>query len=539
MPGPSPAAARSAASAGFTAERAAAAAGDDCSSGGSAGSVTSSDPNAKTGPAGFGPANFVRGDGLFPYRIDFENDPTASAPAQRVDVFDQLSANLDGDTFEFTEVGFGGTLLVVPSGSRHFHTTVPVTFNNRDFQVEIALDFDAQTGRVLATFASLDPATNLPPDVLTGFLPPEDGSGRGQGHFSYLVRAAAGLATGTEIRNTARIRFDFGEIIDTNQVAPHDPTQGTDPLKEALLTIDATPPTSSVQPLPATTASTNFPVAWSGTDDGAGSGVASYDVFVSIDGGPFTPWQTATTQTSATYPGAVGHAYAFYSVATDNVGLRQPTPIAAQASTRVVPPDTTPPTSTVLPLPAVVSSASFPVAWSGDDGSNGSGIASYDVYVSDNGGPFTAFQTGTTRTSATFTGQDGHGYAFYSIAADNVGNRQATPAGPQASTVVLLPPVPLPPVPILPMVVRPVGVSLGTRGHGPKRTLMARVTFSDGTSLEIRSPLQKPRFRKLTVALADLDGDGNFDAVIFTARNVLSGRKVRRTAFSLTAPLAR
>src|SRR5581483_3262532 len=98
--------------------------------------------------------------------------------------------------------------------------------------------------------------------------------------------------------------------------------------------IDADPPTSSVQALPATTTNPNFTVTWAGSD-GAGSGVASFSVFVSMDGGPFTAWQTNVTQTSATYAGAVGHTYAFYSVATDNVGNVQPTPAAAQATTQV------------------------------------------------------------------------------------------------------------------------------------------------------------------------------------------------------------
>ena len=38
------------------------------------------DPNAKTGPAGYGPQGFLTGSGALPYRIDFENDPTATAP---------------------------------------------------------------------------------------------------------------------------------------------------------------------------------------------------------------------------------------------------------------------------------------------------------------------------------------------------------------------------------------------------------------------------------------------------------------------------
>src|SRR5262249_10068620 len=47
----------------------------------------------------------------------------------------------------------------------------------------------------------------------------------------------------------------------------------------------------------------------------------------------FTPWLTATTTTSATYAGTSGHSYAFFSVATDIAGNRQPTPAAAQATT--------------------------------------------------------------------------------------------------------------------------------------------------------------------------------------------------------------
>ncbi|HET6879682.1 MAG TPA: choice-of-anchor Q domain-containing protein, partial [Pirellulales bacterium] len=84
------------------------------------------------------------------------------------------------------------------------------------------------------------------------------------------------------------------------------------------------------------------------------------------------------------------------------------------------------PTSTVAALPATEASTSFTVSWSGSD-AGGPGIASYSVYVSDNGGPFTAFQTATTATSATFAGVDGHTYGFYSVATDTAGHAQPTP----------------------------------------------------------------------------------------------------------------
>ena len=149
------------------------------------------------------------------------------------------------------------------------------------------------------------------------------------------IRPRAVLPTGTSIRNVARIIFDANDPIDTNQVDPHDPSKGTDPNREAFNTLDAGIPTSSVDALPAIILTPRFPVSWSGTDDPGGSGIAAFDVFVSDNGGPFTAFLVATTQTSATFTGQDGHSYAFYSVATDQVGHRQPTPAGTQASTRV------------------------------------------------------------------------------------------------------------------------------------------------------------------------------------------------------------
>src|ERR1022692_2277247 len=62
-------------------------------------------------------------------------------------------------------------------------------------------------------------------------------------------------------------------------------------------------------------------------------------------------------------------------------------------------------------------------------------IAYFDVYVSDNGAPFTVWQTHTLQTGALFNGVLGHSYAFYSVATDSAGNVQAPPAIPDALTV--------------------------------------------------------------------------------------------------------
>ena len=146
--------------------------------------------------------------GPLPYRIDFENEATATAPAQRVVVTDQLDTNFDWKTFELTEVGFGDTDIVIPPGSQHFQTTVDLTENGQPIEVDIELGLNPQTGLITATFQTIDPHTQLPPDVLTGFLPPEDGTGRGKGYFTYIVAPKAGLPTGTQIRNVATVVFD-------------------------------------------------------------------------------------------------------------------------------------------------------------------------------------------------------------------------------------------------------------------------------------------------------------------------------------------
>ena len=109
--------------------------------------------------------------------------------------------------------------------------------------------------------------------------------------------------------------------------------------------------------------------------------------------------------------------------------------------------DTSPPTSSVDPLPTNESSAIFTVTWSGQDAPGGSGVAFYNIYDSEDGGPYALWQSNTAQTSATFTGVSGHSYSFYSVATDNVGNLQPAPSAAQATTAVLLPPPPPPPPP--------------------------------------------------------------------------------------------
>jgi len=321
--------------------------------------------------------------------------------------------------------------------------------------------------------------------------------------------------------------------------------------------MDMTPPTSAVSVQRAQTTSTSFLVSATGTDPSGSngstpSGIKSFALYVSTDGGAFRMFATVTPYAqSAVFAGQAGHTYGFYSVATDNAGNVQPTPSSAQATVQVLAPlsvtsiaaaapnprntpvstvdvtlsqpinlssftdfaltltdnggpnlitssvtmslvsastyqigglagltgaegtyvltvdaaelnddygnpgsgtlstswlmDTTPPTSTVNALPAVETSTSFTVSVTGGDptGSNGSppsGIAFFTLYVSKDGGPFTEFAAVTPANPSTvFTGQPGQTYGFYTVATDNAGNVQPTPASAQATTMVVSP----------------------------------------------------------------------------------------------------
>jgi protocatechuate 3,4-dioxygenase beta subunit len=282
----------------------------------------SHDPNELIGPAGVGPSNFVPGGELLPYTIDFTNEPTATAPAQIVVITEQLSSNLDFSAFQLGDFGFGSIVVNVPPGLSSYSTRVDATASAGVF-VDVNANVNLQTGLVTWTFTSIDPTTLDVPtgnQSLEGFLPPDKSAPQGEGFVSYTIAPKAGATTGTVINAQATVVFDTNNAINTPSISN---------------TIDANVPTSSVAPLPATTTSRKFNVSWSGSD-GAGSGIARYDVFVSTNGGPFVPFQVATSASSAIFTGKVGNTYAFFSVATSNVGNTQPTPTKPQATVKVV-----------------------------------------------------------------------------------------------------------------------------------------------------------------------------------------------------------
>ncbi len=85
-------------------------------------------------------------------------------------------------------------------------------------------------------------------------------------------------------------------------------------------------------------------------------------------------------------------------------------------------------------LPVGEGTSCFNVHWSGLD--SGSGLASFTIFVSDNGGPYTAWRSNTRESQAVFEGQSGHSYSFYSQARDLVGNIEPVKTSSEAMTIV-------------------------------------------------------------------------------------------------------
>lgn len=305
----------------------------ECTSAHSA-AVGSMDPNAKS-TSGFGPQGFVPSEAPLPYLIQFENATNATAPAQVVHIRDPLSTGFDWSTFELSEIGFSHQIIPVPPGRQYHQTVIPLTNDGVRFDLEIQAGIDPATGEVYARFTSIDPETQLPPDITTGFLPPEDGTGRGQGHVAFFVRPKANLPTGAGITNVAFIQFDQNPVISTDQIDPHDASRGRDPNKMALITIDADSPSSRINPLPDPSASPTLSVCWSGADLGSGCQVA--DLYVSTNHGPWVLWQEKTTNRCATFLGQPGARYDFCSVAYDGAGNREAAPLLSKAGATIQP----------------------------------------------------------------------------------------------------------------------------------------------------------------------------------------------------------
>jgi hypothetical protein len=279
--------------------------------------TASADPNQKTGLPGVGDPQWINPGLPLPYLVEFENLPAATAPAIEVrieDTLDQQVMNLS--TFELRFFTLADSIFEIPPGRQEWEQMVDLRPRINAF-ARVNLGLDPHTGVFLSRFEGLDPATLAPlTGALDGIIPPNVNDPEGRGSVAYRVDLLPGLPTGTAVANSAAIYFDFNAPIVTNTW---------------LNTLDVDAPESEVKSLDSVQNTLSFPVSWIGSD--LGSGIRSYDLYVSTDGGPFVREIPNLIDTVVTFTGEAGRSYGFYTLAKDSVGNEELAPMGSDAQT--------------------------------------------------------------------------------------------------------------------------------------------------------------------------------------------------------------
>jgi hypothetical protein len=270
------------------------------------------DPNDMYGPQGPTASHWLTpaSSPAYAYTAQFENMPSATAPAHTVVVTDKLDvSHLDPATFSLGPVSFSGVIVAPPPGVQSWSTQVDLR-PALELIVGITAQLDPETEIATWRFASLDPVTLAPTtDALTGFLPVDTSHPAGVGTVSFEISPRGRLATGTKIANGADIVFDTNASIAT-------PTWGN--------AIDATRPSTARTRVTRRIRRRGrkrvhaLIVRWSSSD--RGSGVAAYAVYRSVGHGRLRLFFAAATARQATIACRAGQTYRFAAVATDRVG---------------------------------------------------------------------------------------------------------------------------------------------------------------------------------------------------------------------------
>ncbi len=267
--------------------------------------LRSLDPNDIIGPEGYGELKWVSASERLPYTIRFENDPKqATAPAQLVRIVQTLDSDIDPATVEFGKFGFRGKEFTVPPRRQSLNFDLDL---KEDFGiiVRVFAIVDPASSEISWTFSSILPATGAetsrPEDgfLALNLLPPE-----GDGFVTYTVRAKANAPTGSTLNARARIIFDGNAPIDTPEI---------------FNTLDVSIPTSTIVGQ-SPTADSRLLVSWDGDDSDPGVGVATFDVYVSENGGRYRKWLSNTNLLESEFPTTTGTTYSFITIVRDHVG---------------------------------------------------------------------------------------------------------------------------------------------------------------------------------------------------------------------------
>ncbi len=203
-----------------------------------------------------------------------------------------------------------------------------------------------------------------------------------------LVSGSTYQITGLSGLTSAEGKYTL--TVNSSLIQDADGNFGTNSLSTSWL-MDTTPPTSTINSLPAQTTSTSFSVSVtsndpSGSNGSTASGVASIAIYDSTDGGPFTFLATVTVASpSVSFTGHAGHTYGFYSIATDNAGNVQATPTSAQQTVQILSPLSVNSFTVVSPNPRHTAVSSVDVTFS--EPVNLATFTYADLTLTDNNGP--------------------------------------------------------------------------------------------------------------------------------------------------------
>ena len=271
----------------------------------------SQDPNEIKGPAGYSEEHhYVNNTDKMNYTIEFENDPDfAMAPASRVKITYDVPDKQRLASFRLADFGFGDYVFTVPSNVSSYSQRLDVS-STLGVWVDVNAGIDVVHNQLFWIFQSIDPATGAEPaSSQMGFLPINDSIGHGQGYVNFYIAPNANVQTGDTVAAEALIVFDDNAPIGTNVWTN---------------TFDAVAPTSTLYAEMNSSDSLYCTFSFSAEDDANGSGVRGVEVYMSANNADYITIGSAHPDSTLSFVLENGIFYQFMSIATDNVGNKEP-----------------------------------------------------------------------------------------------------------------------------------------------------------------------------------------------------------------------
>jgi hypothetical protein len=338
------------------------------------------DPNDIIGPPNFGDRKFVSKFATLPYKIRFENDPKfATAPASRVTVDLPINNNMDMNTFRVASFGFNNWTFNVPANSSTYYKRLDLK-DSLGIYVDVTAGIDQSSKKAFWIFETIDPATGLPPTSGNlGFLPVNDTARHnGEGFVDFTIRSKTSTITGDSLRAKAEIVFDNNPSIFTPRI--HN-------------IIDAKPPVSSIDQMPASSDSSTLILSLNAVDDAGGSGVSGIDLMVSENNGPYVAYAKNITDSFISFTGNDGNFYRFFTQATDNVDNKEAAKNTPDVSITITPKNFLKPIDSNF---VACSADTLNIQW------KKVAISAFNLQYSANGGAYVTFANGLSGTDTVY-----------------------------------------------------------------------------------------------------------------------------------------